>query len=135
MPGGALMTRGRCMSEITFVVCNLLYLVATASADPQSPDLPKAVNQIIASCAILPMNTLNGLLSSKLEEFLQQSLETKSAKFSALTDLLAGLPADTEKGLEHITDARARSFFIGHYFNCIGQQTRLKLKSWDIPLN
>jgi hypothetical protein len=134
MTGDALMARGHSIRAMTFAVWCLLCLIATASADQQLPNVPQAVDEIIAACAILPMNTLKAPLSSKLEEFLRQSLETKSAKFSVLTDLLARLPTDTEKGIEHITDPRARSFFIGHYFNCIGQQTSLKLKSWNIAL-
>jgi hypothetical protein len=122
------------MRAMIFAVWNLLCLVAVASADQQSPDVTQAVNEIIAACAILPMNTIEEPLSAKLEEFLRQSSETKSAKSSDLTDLFAQLPTDTEKGLEQVKDPRARDFFFSAYFTCIRQQTSLKLKSWNIPL-
>ena len=115
-------------------VWSLLCLSAVASADQQSPDVTQAVNEIIAACAILPMNTIEKPLSAKLEEFLRQSLATKSAKSSDLTDLFAQLPTDTEKGLEQVKDPRARDFFFSAYFTCIRQQTGLKLKSWNIAL-
>ena len=128
------MTYRGSMRAMIFAVCNLLCLAAVASADQQLPDVTQAVDEIIAACAILPMNTLKAPLSSKLEDFLRRSLETKSAKSSDLADLLAQLPTDTEQGLEHVKDPRARSFFFSTYFTCISQQTSLKLKSWNITL-
>jgi hypothetical protein len=108
---------------------------AAASADQQSPDVTQAVNEIVAACAILPMNTIEKPLRAKLAEFLRQSLATKSAKSSDLTDLFAQLPTDTEKGLEQVKDPAARNFFFSTYFTCIRQQASLKLKSWNIALD
>jgi hypothetical protein len=128
------MARYGFIRAMIIAVWSLLCLSAAASADQQSPDVTRAVNEIVAACAILPMNTIEEPLSAKLGKFLQQSLATKSAKSSDLTDLFAQLPTDTEKGLEQVKDPGARNFFFSTYFTCIRQQTSLKLKSWNITL-
>ena len=128
------MARWSSIRVLTFALWHLLCFLAAASAAQQLPAVRQAVDEIIAACAIVPMNTLRDPLISKLEEFLRRSLEAKSAKSKELSDLFTRLPTDTEKGLEHVTDPRARNFFISTYFNCIQDQTRLKLKSWNITL-
>src|SRR5215470_12741287 len=67
-------------SLVTVVVWSLLCWLATASADEQLPDVTQAVNEAVAACAIGPTSALKEPLSSRLEEFLQQSIKAKSAK-------------------------------------------------------
>lgn len=119
---------------MVFAVWNSLCLATIASADQQLPDVTQLVNEIIGACAIVPMNTLKEPLSFKLVEFLRHSIETRVAKSAALTDMFAQLPTEAEKGLEQLKDPRARQFFTSIYFNCIRQQTSLRLKSLNIPL-
>ena len=113
---------------------NLLCFLAAASADQQLPDVTQAVNEIVAACAIGPTSALKEPLSSKLEEFLQQSIKTKSAKSADLTALFGQFPTDTEEALAVLRDERARKAFFAIYFNCIGHQVGLKLKSFGIDL-
>ena len=119
---------------MTLAVWNLLRFLAAASADQQLPDVTQAVNEIVAACAIEPTSALKEPLSSKLEEFLQQSIKTKSAKSVNLTVLFGQFPTDTEEALAVLRDERARKAFFAIYFNCIGHQVGLKLKSFGIDL-
>jgi len=113
---------------------NLLCFLAAASADQQLPDVTQTVNEIVAACAIGPTSALKEPLSSRLEEFVQQSVKTKSAKFANLTDMFGHLPIDIEEALAVFKDERARKAFFAIYFNCIGHQVGLKLKSLGIDI-
>ena len=119
---------------MTLVVWNLLCFLPAASADQQLPDVTQAVNEIVASCAIGPTSALKEPLSSKLEEFLQQSIKTKSAKSDNLTNMFGQLPIDTEEALAVLKDERARKAFFGIYFDCIRHQVGLRLKSLTIDI-
>jgi hypothetical protein len=116
------------------VVWNLLCFPAVASADQQLLDVTQAVNEIVAACAIGPTSALKEPLISRLEEFLQQSIKTKSAKSADLTALFGQFPTDTEEALAALKDERARKAFFAIYFNCIGHQVGLKLKTFGIDI-
>src|SRR5712671_2150870 len=53
------------------------------------------------------MSALKEPLSSRLEEFVQQSIKTKSAKFANLTDMFGHLPINTEEALAVFKDEKA----------------------------
>ena len=117
---------------MTLVAWNLLCFLAAASADQQVPEVSQVVNEIVAACAIGPTNALKEPLSSELKAFLQQSIKTKTAKSADLTALFEQFPTDTEEALVVLRDERARKAFFAIYFNCIGHQVGLKLKSFGI---
>ena len=119
--------------EIMVLVASTLMCVV-AAADPQMPDVKQVANEIVFACTIGPTSTLESPLSSKLGEFIQQSIVSKSAKSIALTDMLAQLPTDTDEVMEQLKDPKARQMFFAIYFNCIRQQTSLRLKSLNIAL-
>jgi hypothetical protein len=123
----------RTMRATALVVSSLSFLITAASADQQS-DIKRAVNEIIAACQIGPTNSLKEALGSKLEKFLQQSIETKSAKSDNLTTIFAQLPTDNDEALGQLPDLRARQAFFAIYFNCIRHQVNLMTKSLGIAL-
>jgi hypothetical protein len=111
-----------------------LYAAGIASSIAQSPDLATAANEIVASCSIGPTETLHETLSAKLEEFLRGAIGTKSAKTTALTEVLAQIPTETEEAIALIKVQKARELFFAIYFKCIREQTALKMKSLNIAL-
>jgi hypothetical protein len=121
--------------ETTLVVWHLLcFLTAASAADQQLPDVRQAVNEVVAACAMGPTSALKEPLSSKLEEFLHQSIRTKSARSADVTALFEQFPTDTKEAVTVLKDQRARKAFFAIYFNCIGHQVSLKLKSLGIDI-
>jgi hypothetical protein len=117
---------------MTLVVANMLCLVPAASDDRQLPDVKQIVHEIVDACAIGPTNSLKEALSSNLEKFLRQAIETKSADPVTLNNLLERLPTDTDETRAQLKNERARQTFFTIYFDCIRHQVGLKLKSLGI---
>jgi hypothetical protein len=120
---------------MTLAVWCLLCFPAIASDDQQMPDVTRAVNEIVAACAIGPTRSLKEPLNSGLEEFLRQSITTKSARSAGLTALFGQLPTDSDEALTALKDERARKAFFAIYFNCINHQVSLKLRSFGIDID
>ena len=112
----------------------LLCAFAGLAADRPLIGVTQIVKEIVGACAIEPMDKLETALSSKLEEFLGHSIEMNAAKSVALTELFAQMPTDVQDTLERDKDPRARQLFFSVYFKCVRDQTSLKLKSLNIPL-
>jgi hypothetical protein len=112
----------------------LLFFPTFASADRQMPDVTRVVNEIVTACAIGPTTALKEPLSSKLEEFLRQSIKSKTVRLADLTALFGQLPSDTKEALAVLKDERARKAFFAIYFNCISHQVSLKLKSFSVEI-
>jgi len=119
---------------IAWIASIMLCASAGLAADRPFLDVTQTVKEIVGACAIESMDKLEKALSSKLEEFLGHSIELKAAKSVALTELFAQLPTDVHDTLERDKDPRARQLFFSVYFKCIRDQTSLKLKSLNIPL-
>jgi len=122
-------------SEGIMALVSLNLMCAVATADPQVLDVKQIVNEVVVACAIGPSSMLEAPLSSKLDEFIRQSIESKAAKSIALTDMLVQLPTDTDEAQEQLKDPRTKQMFFDIYFNCIRQQTALRLKSLNIALD
>jgi hypothetical protein len=126
----------RSMTAMTLMVLSSLCVVAAASADQQLTDIKQTVNEIIGSCALKggPADYFKESLSSGLEDFLRQSIESKSADLAKLNDMLGQLPTGTEEILSDLKSERGVQTFFSVYFECIRRLTSLKLKSLNIDL-
>jgi hypothetical protein len=115
------------------LVAWMLSCLVTAGAAQQSPDLKQMVMEIVSACALGgPTSSFKQTLSSNLEDFLHQAIETKSADPVMLNNLLEQLPTDTDEMRAQLKSERARRTFFAIYFDCIRHQVSLKLKSLGI---
>ena len=130
------MAVSRSITAMTLMALNSLCVVTAAFADQQSTDIKQTVNEIVGSCALKggPADYLKESLSSGLEEFLRQSIKSKSADLAKLNDMLGQLPTGTEEILSDLKSDRAVQTFFSIYFDCIRRLTSLKLKSLNIDL-
>jgi hypothetical protein len=115
---------------VTVVLANALCL-ATAAAGEKFP-IKQAVAEIIAACAIGPTDYLKEDLSTSLEEFLRLSIETRSANYDKLMDMLKKLPTNTVEAMAQLKNEKGRETFFAAYFNCLRHQASLKLKSFGV---
>src|SRR5262249_22623398 len=120
------------MRIVALPFLSLLLLMAPVAGQPSRPDVKQAASEIIAACAIGPTKSLHDMLRARLENFLVRAVETKSAKVTDLNAIFAQMPTDTEEALQQLRDPRARQGFFAIYFNCIRDQVRLKLKSFNV---
>jgi hypothetical protein len=117
---------------MSLVAWTLSCLVTAATAQ-QSPDLKQTVKEVVSACALGgPTSYFEQALSSNLEDFLRQAIETKSADPVMLDNLLERLPTNTDEMRAQLKSERARQTFFAIYFDCIRHQVSLKLKSLGI---
>jgi hypothetical protein len=116
---------------LTVVLANVLCFATAASGGEIFP-IKQAVAEIVAACAIGPTDYLKEAVSTSLEEFLGQSIETQSANYNKLMDMLKRLPTNTAEAMVQLKNEKGRDTFFAAYFNCLRHQASLKLRSLGI---
>jgi hypothetical protein len=116
---------------VTLAVANALSFAPPAGGQQLTP-IKQAVTEIVGACAIGPTSSIKDAVSATLEEFLRESIETQSANYNKLMDMLGRLPTNTEEAIMQLKNERARQTFFSAYFNCLRHQASLKLKSFGL---
>jgi hypothetical protein len=116
---------------VTVVLANVLCF-ATAVPGGEKFPIKQAVAEIVAACAIGPTDYLKEAVSTSLEEFLRLSIETQSANYDRLMDMLKRLPTNTAEAMAQLKNEKGRETFFAAYFKCLRHQASLKLKALGI---